>query len=189
MTPIIIHSEVFIDCSQDKHSGECRFQFKASAFFIKFKYERSMNHFVLRITCTVDDQEFYFGKAYARGRGFEKFGEWPVIHINNENYFFEVDWGLDLNSRSFRIVAEESEANKRHQRNQAAEKQVMQDMIKELNLKMEDKEDHSANNFEEEIDAPSGSRKLRQLINEVRNEFKDLNQQVLGKNKENEKEK
>ena len=183
MTPIIIHGEVFIDCSQDKHSGECRFQFKARAFFIKFNYERGMNHFVLRITCMVNDQEFYFG------RGLEKFGEWPVIHINNENYFFEVDWGLDRNSRSFRIVAEASEANKHHQRNQAAEKQVMQEMIQELKQNMEEKEDHSANNFEEEIDAPSGSRKLRQLINEVRNEFKDLNQQVLDKNKENEKEK
>lgn len=189
MTPIIIHSEVFIDCSQDEQSGECRFQFKARDFFVKFNYERGMNHFVLRITCTVNDQEFYFGKAYARGRSFEKFGEWPVIHINNENYFFEVDWGLDRNSRSFSIVAEASEAQKRHQRNQAAEKQVMQEIIKELEQNMEEKKDHTANNFEEEIDAPSGSRKLRQLINEVRNEFKDLNQQVLGKNKVNEKEK
>lgn len=189
MTPLIFQDEVFIDCSQDNHSRECRFQFKERAFFVKFKYERGMNHFLLRITCTVDDQEFYFGKAYARGRGFEKFGEWPVIHINNENYFFKVDWGLDLNSRSFRIVAEESEAQKSRQRNQAAEKQVMQEMIKELKQHMEEKKNHTANNFEEEIDAPSGSRKLRQLINEVRKEFKDLNQQVKDKNKENEKEK
>lgn len=174
MTPINIHGEVFIDCSQDKHSGECRFQFIERAFFVKFKYERGMNHFVLRITCEIDQQEFNFGQAYARGRGFEKFGEWPVIYINNENYFFEVDWGLDRNSRSFRIVAEASEAQKRHQRNQAAEKQVMQEIIKELEQNMEEKKDHTANNFEEEIDAPSGSRKLRQLINEVRNEFKDL---------------
>lgn len=174
MTPIIIHSEVFIDCSQDEQSGECRFLFKARAFFIKFNYERGMNHFVLRITCMVNDQEFYFGEAYARGRSFEKFGEWPVIHINNENYFFEVDWGLDRNSRSFSIVAEASEAQKRHGKNQAEQEQVMRDMIKELKQKMEEKEDHTAHNFEEEIDAPSGSRKLRQLINEVRNEFKDL---------------
>lgn len=30
---------------------------------------------------------------------------------------------------------------------------------------------------EEELDAPSGTRKLQQLIHEIRNEFKDLNQQ------------
>lgn len=178
MTPIIIHGEVFIDCSQDEQSGECRFLFKARAFYIKFKYERGMNHFVLRITCEIDQQEFNFGQAYARGRGLEKFGEWPVIHINNENYFFEVDWGLDRNSRSFRIVAEASEAQKRHGKNQTEQEQVMRDMIKELKQKMEEKEEHTVNNFEEEIDAPSGSRKLRQLINEVRNEFKDLNQQL-----------
>ena len=174
MTPIIIHGEVFIDCSKDEQSGECRFQFKARAFFIKFKYERGMNHFVLRITCEIDQQEFNFGQAYARGRSFEKFGEWPVIHINNENYFFEVEWGLDRNSRSFRIVAEASEAHKRHQRNQAAEKQVMQDMIKELKQHEEEKEGHTDNHSEEEIDTPSGKRKLQQLIYEIRKEFKDL---------------
>ena len=31
---------------------------------------------------------------------------------------------------------------------------------------------------DEEIDAPSGSRKLRYLMNEIRNEFKDLNQLI-----------
>ena len=174
MTPIIIHGEVFIDCRQDQQSGECRFQFKAKEFFIKFKYERGMNHFVLRITCEIDQQEFNFGQAYARGRSFEKFGEWPVFRIDNENYHFKVDWGLDRNLRSFSIVAEESEAQKRHGKSQAEQEQVMQDMIKELKQNMEEKEDHTDNNLEEEIDAPSGSRKLRQLINEVRNEFKDL---------------
>lgn len=174
MTPLIFQDEVFIDCSQDKHTGECRFQFKERAFFVKFKYERGMNHFVLRITCTVDDQEFYFGKAYARGRGFEKFGEWPVVRIENENYHFEVYWGLDLNSRSFRIVAEESEAQKRHGKSQAEQEQVMQDMIKELKQYKEEKEGHTNNHFEEEIDAPSGKRKLQQLKNEIRKEFKDL---------------
>ena len=174
MTPIIIHGEVFIDCGQDEQSGECRFQFKAKTFFVKFKYERGMNHFVLRITCAVDDQEFNFGKAYARGRGLEKFGEWPVVRIENENYHFEVDWGLDRNSRSIRIVAEKSEAQIRHGKSQAEQEQVMQDMIKELKQNMEEKEEHTDNNFEQEIDAPSGSRKLRQLINEIRKEFKDL---------------
>jgi hypothetical protein len=174
MTTIIIHGEVFIDCRQDQQSGECCFQFKAKEFFIKFKYERGMNHFVLRITCEIDQQEFNFGQAYARGRSFEKFGEWPVFRIDNKNYHFKVNWGLDSNLRSFSIVAEESEAQKRQERSQAAEKQVMQDMIKELKQNMEEKEEHTDNNFEQEIDAPSGSRKLRQLINEVRNEFKDL---------------
>ena len=174
MTPIIIHGEVFIDCRQDQQSGECRFQFKAKEFFIKFKYERGMNHFVLRITCEIDQQEFNFGQAYARGRSFEKFGEWPVFRIDNKNYHFKVNWGLDSNLRSFSIVAEESEAQKRHERSQAAEKQVMQDMIKELKQNMEEKEEHTDNNFEQEIDAPSGKRKLQLLINEIRNEFKDL---------------
>ena len=85
-----------------------------------------------------------------------------------------MNWCIDSNLRSFSIVAEESEAQKRHERSQAAEKQVMQDMIKELKQNMEEKEGHTDKNFEEEIDAPSGSRKLRKLINEVRNEFKDL---------------
>lgn len=174
MTPIIIHGEVFIDCSQDQQSGECRFQFKAKEFFMKFKYERGMNHFVLCITCEINQQEFNFGQAYARGRSFEKFGEWPVFRINNENYHFILNWGLDRNSRSFSIVADESEAQKRHKRSQAAEKQVIQNMIKELKQKMEEKEDHPNNNFEEEIDAPSGKRKLQQIINKIRNEFKDL---------------
>ena len=31
---------------------------------------------------------------------------------------------------------------------------------------------------EEELDAPSGSRKLQHLIHDIRNEFKDLNQQI-----------
>jgi hypothetical protein len=31
---------------------------------------------------------------------------------------------------------------------------------------------------DEELDAPSGSRKLQHLIHEIRNEFKDLNQQI-----------
>ena len=174
MTPIIIHGEVFIDCGQDEQSGECRFQFKAKTFFMKFKYERGMNHFVLRITCEVDDQEFNFGKAYARGRGLEKFGEWPVVRIENENYHFEVDWGLDRNSRSIRIVAEKSEAQIRHGKSQAEQEQVMQDMIKDLKQYNGEKEGHTDPHFEEEIDAPSGKRKLQQLIYEIRKEFKDL---------------
>ena len=174
MTPIIIHGEVFIDCRQDQQSAECRFQFKAKAFFVKFKYERGMNHFVLRITCAVDDQEFNFGKAYARGRGLEKFGEWPVVRIENENYHFEVDWGHDHKLRSFRIVTEVSEAQIRHGKSQAEQEQVMQDMIKELKQYKEEKDGHTDNHFEEEIDAPSGKRKLQQLINEIRKEFKDL---------------
>jgi|GEM_PF-6123774 len=174
MIPIIIYGEVFIDCSQDEQSGECRFQFKAKAFVVKYKYERSMNHFVLRITCTVDDQEFNFGKAYARGRGLEKFGEWPILRIENENYHFEVNWGHDHKLRSFRIVAEKSEAQKRHEKSQAEQKKVMQDMIKELKQYKEEKEGHANPKFEEEIDAPSGKRKLQQLIYEIRKEFKDL---------------
>ena len=174
MTPIIIHGEVFIDCSQDEQSGECRFQFKAKTFYVKFKYERGMNHFVLRISCAVYEQEFNFGKAYARGRGLEKFGEWPVFRIENENYHFEVDWGHDHKLRSFRIVAEVSEAQKRHSKIQAEQQQVMQDMIKELKQYKEEKDGHTDPHFEEEIDAPSGKRKLQQLINEIRKEFKDL---------------
>lgn len=174
MIAIIIYGEVFIYCNQDEQYGECRFQFKAKTFFIKFKYERGMNHFVLRITCEVDRQEFSFGQAYARGRSFEKFGEWPVFRIDNENYHFNVNWDLDRNLRSFSIVAEESEAQKRHCKSQVEQEQIMLEMIKDIKQKMEEKEGHTDNNLEEEIDAPSGSRKLRQFINEVRNEFKDL---------------